>query len=151
MEAVKICNLFVKNGQEIVTTKGRFASENNRFKTMSAPSDPTIRLAVLINGRSASASEIVSGAPGFRSSCSSSRPLWEIGPKMQILGIIQNKLTTSKYYIPSGRVQALQYSKEKKRNSLSIEIHFINNQRMVFDGNGIEPDVEVMTLTIQIL
>ena len=150
MEAVKICNLFTAQGIQIVSTKGRFASDNNRFKTMSKSSDETMRLAVLINGRSASASEIVSGA------LQDLDRAVLIGRSSFGKGLVQNmrdigynskvKLTTAKYYIPSGRcVQALQYSKGKtKRNSLSErDTFYTRSGRMVFDGNGIEPDVSV--------
>lgn len=150
IEAVNICNLFLNKGNEIVYTKAKIPEWDRSFKTLNTPIDLDIPLVVLINGRSASASEIVAGA------------LQDLDRAVLLgrasfgKGLVQNtkdigysskvKLTTAKYYIPSGRcVQALNYE-----NGLPVKVPDSLRQefktkagRKVFDGKGLEPDVEV--------
>ena len=106
-EAVKIVSMFVPKGTEVVRTKGRVASQQKVFRTANDPILPDLPLAVLINGNSASAAEIVAG------SLQDLDRAVLIGQKSFGKGLVQTtrplgyntllKLTTAKYYIPSGR------------------------------------------------
>lgn len=149
-EAVAICNLFVKRGEEVVTTKGKDKSKDQSFKTMTTPLDLETPLAVLINKRSASASEIVSGVIQDLD-----RGVL-IGQRSYGKGLVQNyfeigynnrlKVTTSKYYIPSGRcIQGVEYANgepvdipDSKRSVFKTR-----NGRPVLDGGGVTPDVRI--------
>jgi carboxyl-terminal processing protease len=154
IEAVKIVNLFVKKDQIVVTTKGRVADENYVYKTQDQPLDLEIPITILIDGGSASASEIVAG---------SIQDLDRgviVGNISFGKGLVQRtydlkygskvKLTIAKYYTPSGRcVQRLEYydkeSEEKPKevpDSL-LKIFKTQNGRDVIDGRGIVPDIEV--------
>lgn len=147
MEAVNICNLFVRKGNEIVYTKAKIPEWDRSFKTLNQPLDLDIPLIVLINGSSASASEIVAGA------LQDLDRAVLLGSNSFGKGLVQNtkdigysskvKLTTAKYYIPSGRcVQALDYENGKPvavPDSLRKGFK-TNNGRAVFDGKGLEPD-----------
>jgi carboxyl-terminal processing protease len=153
-EAVSICNLFVKKGEEIVSTKGKLVDKNRVYRTSSNPVDKDIPLVVLIDGRSASASEIVSGAIQDLD-----RGV-VIGEKTFGKGLVQNilsldyntklKITVAKYYIPSGRcIQAIDYAHkdlngkaQKVPDSLLVAFQ-TKNGRTVYDGAGIFPDIEV--------
>ena len=151
-EAVKIANIFVKKGQTIVTTKGKLSSNNMEYKTPGPALDRKIPLAILVNGNTASASEIVSG---------SIQDLDRgviIGQRTYGKGLVQNtvpipyggklKITIAKYYIPSGRcIQAIDYfDKDKKSrpervpDSLTHEFKTAGG-RTVRDGGGIQPDI----------
>ena len=118
-EAVKIVSMFVPKGTEVVRTKGRVASQQKVFRTANDPILPDLPLAVLINGNSASAAEIVAG------SLQDLDRAVLIGQKSFGKGLVQTtrplgyntllKLTTAKYYIPSGRcIQAIDYSSRKQ-------------------------------------
>ena len=150
IEAVNICNLFLPKGKEIVSTKNKIAEWDRSFKTMSNPLDLNVPLVVLINERSASASEIVAGAlQDF------DRAIL-MGRKSFGKGLVQNtketayngtiKLTTAKYYIPSKRcIQALEY-----KDGTPIEIadslkkaFQTQNGRIVYDGGGLMPDIHI--------
>ena len=152
-EAVNIVNLFVKKGLTIVETKGKIKAANTTYKTQSEPLDTLIRLAVLVNGTSASASEILSG------SLQDLDRAVVIGTRTYGKGLVQSsrelpyngslKLTTSKYYIPSGRcIQAIDYKLKrdgktsKVPDSLTNVFHTIGG-REVRDGGGIKPDIEI--------
>ncbi|MCP4441344.1 MAG: S41 family peptidase [Aureispira sp.] len=150
IEAVNICNLFVQKGLGVVSTRNKIADWDRSFRTLNQPIDTKIPIAILINGRSASASEIVAGAlQDF------DRALL-IGRKSFGKGLVQNvkdigyssrvKLTTAKYYIPSGRcIQALEYEDGqavKIADSLKTEFKTANG-RVVYDGTGLFPDYEV--------
>lgn len=152
-EAVNIVNVFVKKGQLVVTTKGRDQENDNTYKTLNAPVDTEIPLVVLIDGNSASASEIVSGAIQDLD-----RGV-VIGQKSFGKGLVQSsrqlsyntqmKITTSKYYIPSGRcIQKLDYGNKVNGRAVSIadslkRIFYTSRRRPVIDGEGISPDVKV--------
>ncbi len=149
-EAIAICNLFVQKDIEIVTTKGKVRDQDRSFKTMVPPVDIEIPVAVLINGRSASASEIVSGVIQDLD-----RGVI-LGQRSFGKGLVQNtfdigynnrvKVTTSKYYIPSGRcIQGVEYEDGKpvdipddKRSVFKTK-----NKRPVLDGGGVTPDVKL--------
>lgn len=150
IEAVNICNLFVPKGNEIVYTRAKIPEWDRSFKTLNPPNDLNIPLVVLINGSSASASEIVAGA------LQDLDRAVLLGRSSFGKGLVQNtkdvgysskvKLTTAKYYIPSGRcVQALNY-----KNGVPVKVSDSLRQafqtkagRKVYDGKGLEPDVEI--------
>jgi carboxyl-terminal processing protease len=153
-EAVNIVNLFVDPGNEIVSTKGKVKNFDEEFKTEKQPVDDKIPLAIIINRSSASASEIVAGAiqdldrgiiVGQRSY---GKGLVQITRPLSYN--TQLKVTTAKYYIPSGRcIQARDFSHPNEDGSVGIipdslisEFH-TRNGRIVKDGGGITPDVEV--------
>lgn len=154
IEAVKIVNIFVKKGQTVVTTKGRIPEENRTYATSADPLDLTIPLVVLVDGGSASASEIVSG------SLQDLDRAVIIGENSYGKGLVQRtfdlkygskiKLTISKYYTPSGRcVQRLEYydkelgDKPKAIADSLLKSFTTANGRKVIDGRGIEPDIVV--------
>lgn len=153
-QAVEIINLFVPQGKEVLSMRGRAKQLDQVFKTSSAALLPDIPLAVLVNSSSASASEIVSGA------LQDLDRAVVIGTRSFGKGLVQStrelpynghlKLTTAKYYIPSGRcIQAIDYAKRADDGSLSkipdsLRHEFKTaNGRVVKDGGGIEPDFEV--------
>lgn len=149
-EAVDICNIFVPKDQEIVSTKGKVIERDRSYRTSAPAVDEQIPLAILINGNSASASEIVSGVIQDLD-----RGVL-IGERTYGKGLVQNnlqlgynnnlKLTTAKYYIPSGRcIQSVAYEHGEP-------VHIPDDQRAVFktksgrkvlDGGGVDPDLEV--------
>ena len=151
-EAIDITNLFIPKGEVIVTTKSKVKKFNQVYKTRNNPVDTQIPLAVLVNGRSASASEIVSGAlqdldraiiVGARSFGKGlvQRPL-------KLTYGTQLKVTISRYYTPSGRcIQALDYRNRDEQGKAiqTTNIHQFRtkNGRAVYDGGGVFPDLEV--------
>ncbi|HJC95088.1 MAG TPA: S41 family peptidase [Candidatus Phocaeicola gallinarum] len=153
-EAIDIVNFFVPKGQEIVVTKGKLKQAQGSYKTENEPIDTKIPLAVLVNGGSASASEIVSG------SLQDLDRAVIIGTRTYGKGLVQTirplpyngtlKVTTSKYYIPSGRcIQAIDYAKKNADGSVARTPDSLTNVfhtaagREVRDGGGIRPDIEV--------
>ncbi len=156
-EAVKIVNLFVPKGELVVETRGKLESKNNSYYTTSEPLDTSIPLVILVNGNSASASEIIAGAIQDLD-----RGLI-IGEKTFGKGLVQNivslnyntrmKVTVAKYYIPSGRcIQAVDYStkQDAKVSPDSLKRIFeTKSGRIVYDGAGIYPDIEVPSQTYQ--
>ena len=157
-ESVKIANFFVNQGEEIVSTKGKIKSWEKVYTATSKPIDTEIPLVVLIDQSSASASEIVSG------SLQDLDRAVIVGKRSFGKGLVQQtrklsynsqlKLTVAKYYIPSGRcIQALDYSNRnedgsvgKIADSLSTEFRTKNN-RKVYDGGGITPDLVIESET----
>ena len=151
-EAVNTTNLFIEKGQEVVSTKGKVKDWDKIYNSLNDPLDKEIPLVVLINSRSASASEIVSGAiqdldrgvvVGQRSF---GKGLVQQTRKLSYNS--QLKVTIAKYYIPSGRcIQALDYSDRNEDGSVgtisdSLKTEFKTlNGRSVWDGGGINPDV----------
>ncbi|MDQ2179366.1 S41 family peptidase [Marinifilum sp. D714] len=161
-QAIEITNLFVNKGEDIVSTKGKVSKWDKSYKATKSPVDSEIPIAVLVNRGSASASEIVSGAIQDLD-----RGV-VIGNRTFGKGLVQTtrnltyntklKVTTAKYYIPSGRcIQALDYSNRnedgsvgKIADSLITEYH-TKNGRKVYDGGGILPDVKIDPDTYSIL
>ncbi len=147
-EAVAICNIFIPKGEVVVTTKGKVNSWNKTYQTRNEAYDTEIPLAVLINGMSASASEIVSGV------LQDYDRAVVIGENSYGKGLVQStfnipynakvKITTAKYYTPSGRcIQEIDYShKDKIRGKTKNEFK-TRNGRKVFDGKGIAPDIVI--------
>ena len=152
-EAINIVNVFVPRGETIVITKGKFQEDNRTYKTLNSPVDTGIPLIVLINDGSASASEIVSG------SLQDLDRAVLIGQNSFGKGLVQTtkrltyntsmKITTAKYYIPSGRlIQRLDYGNKVNGKALavadSIKKEFkTKNGRNVIDGEGILPDLNI--------
>jgi len=153
IEAVNIVNLFVPKGQLVVSTKGKIESWNKVYETRAEPLAPDMPLIVLVNGKSASASEIVSGAlQDLDRAVVLGTQSFGKGLVQQTKDLVYNskmKLTIAKYYIPSGRcIQRLDYSNkvdgkaEAVADSL-IKPFFTTNGRKVYDGRGVDPDVEL--------
>lgn len=151
-EAVNICNLFVPKDETIVTTKSKNEKYNNVYKTQRAPIDTEIPLVVIVNGKSASASEIVSGALQDldRAVIVGSRSFGKglVQRPLELTYGTQVKVTISRYYTPSGRgIQALDYThKDADGKAIRIDQKDYNafktrNGRTVYDGGGILPDV----------
>ncbi len=153
-EAVTITNLFVKKGEMVVSTKGKTPDRNKSYKTIIQPMEPNLPLVVLVNGMSASASEIVAGAIQDLD-----RGVI-IGERTFGKGLVQNiiplsyntqmKVTVAKYYIPSGRcIQSIDYGhRDSLGRVVSIPDSLTNpfktkGGRTVFDGAGIHPDMMV--------
>ena len=154
LEAVNIVNLFVPKGQLVVTTKSKVEKYNKTYYTQNQPLDLNIPLVVLIDGGSASASEIVSG------SLQDLDRAVVVGTRSFGKGLVQRpksltygtqlKVTISRYYTPSGRcIQALDYwnRDEDGKAVRTVQENFnefkTKNGRSVFDGGGIQPDIEI--------
>lgn len=159
IEAVRICNLFVDKGELIVNTHGKMSQWDSEYVTTREPVDDKIPLAVLVNRGSASASEIVAGA------LQDLDRAVIIGQRTFGKGLVQTsrplkynaqlKVTTAKYYIPSGRcIQALDYTHRNEDGSVGvipdslISEYQTRHGRLVYDGGGIQPDFEVIPETL---
>lgn len=153
-EAVNIVNLFIPKGKEVVATKGKVQDWNKSYVTLNSPVDTQIPLVVLTSGGSASASEIVAGA------LQDYDRAVLVGQKTFGKGLVQItrplaynaqlKVTTAKYYIPSGRcIQALDYAHRKNDGTVekfadSLKAAFkTSSGRTVFDGGGLDPDIAI--------
>jgi len=153
-EAVEIANFFLPRGDTLVTTKGKIAQSSNIYKTLREPLDLDIPLAVLVNSVTASSSEILAG------SLQDLDRAVIIGTRTYGKGLVQTtrqlpyggtmKLTTSKYYIPSGRcVQAIDYTHRNEDGSVGripdslTTVFHTRAGRVVRDGGGVTPDVTV--------
>jgi len=151
-EAVKIVNLFVPKGTQIVSQKGKIKEKDITYTTVNQPLEPNLPLVVLVNSHSASASEIVAG------SLQDLDRAVIIGQRSFGKGLVQQtfslpynslvKITIAKYYVPSGRcIQALDYTHRKDDGSVvkvadSLMHEFkTRDGRSVYDGGGIYPDV----------
>jgi carboxyl-terminal processing protease len=153
-ESVNVCNLFVPKNEIIVTTKSKIEKHNSTYKTTKEPIDLDIPLAILVNGRSASASEIVSGALQDldRAVIIGSRSFGKglVQRPVDLTYGTQLKVTISRYYTPSGRcIQALNYA-QKDKNGIATKTEAKNytvfktrKGRTVYDGGGIQPDIEL--------
>lgn len=152
--AVKIVGLFVPKGTEVLRTRGRALSNEKVYKTTSKPVDTEIPLVVLVDGGSASSSEIVTGA------LQDLDRAVIIGNRTYGKGLVQStrqlpyqgllKLTVAKYYIPSGRlIQAIDYSHRNPDGSVAripdslTTVYKTAGGREVRDGGGITPDIKV--------
>lgn len=155
-EAIKIVNLFVPKGSEIVSTRGKVKQWDKTYSATSQPIDTIMPIAVLINRGSASASEIVAGA------LQDLDRAVIIGQRSFGKGLVQAtrnlayntklKVTTAKYYIPSGRcIQAVDYTHRNEDGSVGyvpdslISEYKTRVGRKVFDGGGVSPDIKVPT------
>lgn len=153
-EAVNIVSLFIPKGMEVVSTKGKVNEWNKTYKTLNNPLDTEIPMVVLTSNGSASASEIVAGT------LQDYDRAVLIGEKTFGKGLVQTtrplsynaklKVTTAKYFIPSGRcIQALDYAHRKDDGTVvkfadSLKIGFkTKNGRLVYDGGGLDPDITV--------
>ena len=159
IEAVRIANLFVPKGQEIVSTRGKVKQWDKVYTATESPIDTIMPIAVLVNRGSASASEIVAGA------IQDLDRGMIIGTRTFGKGLVQTtrdlsynaklKITTAKYYIPSGRcIQALDYSHRNEDGSVGIVPDSLISKfktkkgRIVFDGGGVAPDLTVEDETL---
>ena len=153
-EAVNICNVFIPQGMEVVTTRGKLEEWTQLYNTLNLPTDTEIPMAVLINNGSASASEIVSGVmQDYDRGVLIGRKSYGKGLVQQTRPLAYNsqlKVTTAKYYIPSGRcIQALDYSNRNADGSVgkvpdSLKSEFKTSKgRVVYDGGGVDPDISV--------
>ncbi|MBR0042689.1 MAG: PDZ domain-containing protein [Bacteroides sp.] len=153
-EAIEIANFFVPRGKTLVTTKGKIQQAHSTYKTLREPIDLDIPLTILVNNSTASASEILAG------SLQDLDRAVIIGNRTFGKGLVQTtrplpygaamKLTTSKYYIPSGRcVQAIDYQHRNADGSAGrvpdslTNVFYTEAGREVRDGGGIRPDIEV--------
>ncbi len=154
MEAVKITNLFVPKGEEIVSTRGKVKQWDKVYKATEEPIDTIMPIAVIVNRGSASASEIVAGALQDldRAVIVGARTFGKglVQTTRELSYNTQLKITTAKYYIPSGRcIQALDYSNRNDDGSVgtipdSLITEFSTKKgRKVYDGGGIVPDVKI--------
>jgi len=155
-ESIKISNFFLPKGKKIVSTKAKVKKWSNIYKTTNKPLDLEIPIVVLLNGRSASASEIVSG------SLQDYDRAVIMGQRSFGKGLVQRyreltygtqlKVTISKYYTPSGRcIQELDYANRDKSGKVpkfsdkGINEYKTANGRTVYDGGGVLPDVVIKT------
>ncbi len=153
-EAIDIINLFVSSGKEVLNIRGKVSEMNSTYKTKHKPTDLKIPLTVLINSSSASASEIVAGA------LQDLDRAVIVGDRSFGKGLVQStrdvpyggmlKMTTAKYYTPSGRcIQALDYTHRREDGSVGVIPDSLINEfytaggRTVYDGGGITPDIKL--------
>ena len=155
-EAIEVTNLFVPKGELIVTTKSKVKKFNQEYKTRNKPVDTEIPLVVLIDGHSASASEIVSGGLQDldRAVIIGARSFGKglVQRPLKLTYGTQLKVTISRYYTPSGRcIQSLDYWNRDEEGNARRNTQFrefkTRNGRMVTDGGGVMPDVEIRELT----
>lgn len=154
-EAINVTNLFVPKGELIVTTKSKVKKFNSEYRTNNQPVDEEIPLVVLVNGNSASASEIVSGSLQDldRAVIMGARSFGKglVQRPLKLTYGTQLKVTISRYYTASGRcIQALDYwNRDEGGNATrntTFNDFFTRNGRKVQDGGGILPDIEVATV-----
>jgi carboxyl-terminal processing protease len=158
-EAISIVNVFVRKGQEVVSTHGKVKQWDKQYITTEEPIDTITPLVVLVNRGSASASEIVAG------SLQDLDRAVIVGQRTFGKGLVQStrplsyntqlKVTTAKYYIPSGRcIQALDYTHRNEDGSVGhvpdslIRAFKTKNSRIVYDGGGIKPDITLEPETL---
>ena len=154
-DAVNITNLFIPKGLKVVDTRGKIKKNSRTYNTNRDPLDAEIPIVVLINGRSASASEIVSGAlqDYDRAIIMGERSFGKglVQRYFELNYGTQMKATISKYYTPSGRcIQELDYGnrdsktgKVPKFSDGTVSLFTTKNGRTVYDGGGVTPDVKI--------
>lgn len=152
--ATQIVSMFVPKGKEVVSTKGKVSQWDRTYRTANEPLDTVMPMAVLINGNSASAAEIVSG------SLQDMDRAVLVGQRSFGKGLVQStrelpyegsvKITMSKYYIPSGRcIQQMDYSHRKADGSVAAipdsltSVFYTSKGRLVRDGGGVRPEFEI--------
>ena len=152
--ATQIVGMFVPKGKEVVSTKGKVSQWDRTYRTSNEPIDTVMPMAVLINGNSASAAEIVSGA------LQDMDRAVLVGQRSYGKGLVQStrelpyegrlKVTMSKYYIPSGRcIQQMDYSHRKADGSVAAipdsltSVFYTSKGRPVRDGGGVRPEFEI--------
>lgn len=154
-EAIAMCNLFIPNGELVVSTKGKLKENDRAYKTTKKPLDTKIPIVVLVDQGSASASEIVSGTfQDIERAVVVGNQTFGKGLVQQTMPMPYNaqvKITTAKYYTPSGRcIQAIDYSSRNEDGSVgkiadSLRTEFTTRAgRKVYDGGGVKPDVEMV-------
>ena len=152
--ATQIVSMFVPKGKEVVSTKGKISQWDRTYRTANEPLDTVMPMAVLINGNSASAAEIVSG------SLQDMDRAVLVGQRSFGKGLVQStrelpyngsvKITMSKYYIPSGRcIQQMDYTHRKADGSVAAipdsltSVFYTSKGRPVRDGGGVRPGFEI--------
>lgn len=152
--ATQIVGMFVPKGKEVVSTKGKISQWDRTYRTSNEPIDTVMPMAVLINGNSASAAEIVSGA------LQDMDRAVLVGQRSYGKGLVQStrelpyegrlKVTMSKYYIPSGRcIQQMDYTHRKADGSVDAipdsltSVFYTSKGRPVRDGGGVRPEFEI--------
>ena len=157
LESIRISNFFLPKGKKIVSTKAKIKKWSNTYNTKSDPLDLEIPIVVLVNERSASASEIVSGSlqDYDRAVIMGKRSFGKglVQRYRELMYGTQLKLTISKYYTPSGRcIQELDYENRDPKTGLvpkfsdkGINAFKTENGRTVYDGGGVMPDIEINT------
>ena len=158
-EAVDIVNLFIPKGKPVVSTKGKSQHAGSVYHTNNQPVDEQVPVAILVDGGSASASEIVAGSiQDYDRGVIIGQRTFGKGLVQNILPLSYNtqmKVTIAKYYIPSGRcIQEIDYSKNKKQDTLTSHLSPLTSDtlgkpfkteagRTVYEGHGIMPDVKI--------
>ncbi len=154
LEAINISNFFLPTGSTIVSTKAKVKKWSNTYRATNKPLDLDIPITVLVNGSSASASEIVSGAlQDFdRAVVLGERSFGKglVQRYRQLTYGTQLKVTISKYYTPSGRcIQELDYANRDENGNVpkfsdgTVTAYKTKNGRTVYDGGGVQPDIEI--------
>ncbi|UKT63393.1 S41 family peptidase [Pedobacter mucosus] len=158
-EAVKIVNLFINKDQLVVTQKGKNVDKTITYKTVLAPVSISVPLVVLVNGNSASASEIVAG------SLQDLDRAIVIGQRSYGKGLVQQtfslpynslvKVTVAKYYTPSGRcIQKLDYAHRTEAGAVqqfadsTVAVYQTKAGRNVYSGNGVYPDMVINVMKL---
>ena len=153
-EAINVSNIFIPKGLEVVSTKGKRSKWTKTYNSLNNPVDTDIPLVVLINHSSASASEIVAGVvQDYDRGILIGRKSFGKGLVQQTRPLVYNsqlKVTTAKYYIPSGRcIQSIDYGNRNESGGVgkipdSLKVAFKTlGGRVVFDGGGVKPDIDV--------